>query len=260
MQILNGIQQSFGKQYPIHMDIFFIAPIVNTEISIKKNLLKKEYDLFLTIGPEAGRLIWSMETLQQRKKMFSAILAPQKVKYMEQATCGLSLQIPVDIQLSEITAALPGIKSIGLFFDPKHNLPFFEEAQAAGQRLGVVVRPLTVNSKADISRILKKNLHAIDCVWMIPDPTVISEKIIQYIIKQAIYQKKGVIGYNSYFIKSGAVLAFAFDYAEIGLQTADAVKAYLNNGKCTAALPFFHRRGNAGVAKTLGIRLIGASQ
>ena len=41
---------------------------------------------------------------------------------------------------------------------------------------------------------------------MIPDQTVISEKIVQYVIKQALYHKKGVIGYNSFFIRSGAVV------------------------------------------------------
>lgn len=255
MMVLKGVRQGLDRESTVHMDVFFLSSSKRFAPEITNKLIEKPYDFFLAVGPEAARLIWSMEALQHRKKLFSAILAPQKISHLNSAACGISLQIPVETQLAEISAALPETRSIGLLFDPAQNLLFFKAAQAAGLRNGIDVKSLAVNSKADIPRVLKRNLSSVDCIWMIPDPTVISEKIVQYIIKKSLYRKKGVIGYNTYFIKSGAVLAFVFDYTEIGLQTADAVKTYFTKGECTTITPLFHPRANTKIADTIGIKL-----
>jgi len=90
---------------------------------------------------------------------------------------------------------------------------------------------------------------------MIPDKTVISEKIIQYIIKQGIYNDKGVIGYNSFFIRSGAFFAFEFDYKELGIQTGEKIESYLKDGTCSAEAPLFNKIINYKIARKIGIRV-----
>lgn len=251
MQVLKGLEQGLLDE---ELEIFFLSPSENQD-RIKDNLLKNEYDLFVAIGPEAGILLWSMEGLDRQGKIFSAILDPIKDLKKESPGCGVSLQIPVSIQLGEIAASFPDIKRIGLLFDREHNQTFFENARTAGEDQGLTVIAMAVDSKKDIPRVLKENLKRIDCVWMIPDRTVISEKIVQYVIKEALFDKKGVIGYNSFFLRSGALFAFQFDYTEIGLQTADRVKAYFNQGTCLNMVPFFNRTVNFKMAHTLGMRV-----
>jgi len=89
----------------------------------------------------------------------------------------------------------------------------------------------------------------------VPDRTVISEKIVQYVIKEALYRKKGVVGYNSFFLKSGAVFAFEFDYTRIGLQTSELVTDYFNSSPCAPPVPFFNRGINIKVARTIGFQV-----
>jgi len=260
MQVLKGIQQGLDREKAFFMEVFSISPADKQRDDLRKKLLEKTHDLFLAIGPEAGELIWSMDELRHKGKLFSAILNPQNVDHMESFRCGVSLQIPVSTQLSEISTSLPDIKKIGLLFDPKYNLPFFEKTQASENHHGIKIIPLSISSKPEISRILKENLNNIDCVWMIPDPTVITEKIVQYVIKQALYQKKGVIGYNTYFIKSGAVFAFELDYYQIGIQTADKARAYFNGEGCRATAPSFQKIVNAKMARHLGMTMGGKQE
>lgn len=257
MQVLKGIEKGIDKNISHDMDIFFLSPKNNQQDKIKSTLLKKEYDLFLAIGPEASTLIWSMNTTDTQGKIFSAVLDPHQIISSRNPACGVSLKIPVNTQLKEINSALPGIKNIGLLFDQKYNHTFFKKAVLSSKDNGLTVIPLGVSSKKDIPRILKENLNRIDCVWMIPDQTVISEKIVQYVIKQSLYQKKGVIGYNSFFIRSGAVFAFKFDYSKIGNQTAGRVNAYFKEGQCTPVVPIFDKTINVKIARTLGMQARG---
>jgi putative ABC transport system substrate-binding protein len=250
MQVLKGLEQGLESA---SLAVFYLDPSENND-RVSAILIKDEFDLFVAIGPEAGKLIWSLEDLKDRGKIYSAILDPNATLEGRGGECGVSLKIPVPIQLAEISGALPGVKKLGLLFDRTHNLPFFESAKISGKVLGIDLIALTVDSKKDIPDILKKHLSSLDCIWMVPDRTVISEKIVQYVIKQALYRKKGVIGYNSFFLKSGALFAFEFDYVRIGIQTSEMVTDYLNGSAmpCAAPVPFFDRGLNAKVARTIG--------
>jgi len=250
VQVLTGLEQGLENE---DLEVFFLSSSENQD-RVAKNLLNNKYDLFVAIGPEAGELIWSMES-GHGEKVYSAILDPARVLKQESPGCGVSLQIPVDIQLREIAAVLPDVKKIGLLFDMKHNGEFFERARISAQDQGLVVIALDVDSKKEIPRILKENLSRIDCIWMVPDQTVISEKIVQYVIKEALFDKKGVIGYNSFFIRSGALFAFEFDYTKIGEQTADRVNAYFKENECLSVVPFFKKTINFKMAHTLGMRV-----
>lgn len=260
MQVLKGLEQGLEND---SLAVFYLVPSENND-RVSAALIKGEYDLYVAIGPEAGDLIWSLETEKGKGKIYSAILDPHMTLGKEQqeeqeeqyiSGCGVSLQIPVSIQLAEISGALPGVKRVGLLFDRAYNGTFFENARISGKMLGIDLIPLAVDSKKDIPDILKKHLDTLDCIWMVPDRTVISEKIVQYVVKQALYLKKGVIGYNSFFLKSGAVFAFEFDYTRIGFQTSELVNDYFNGRHCVNPVPFFNRGINIKVARTIGFRV-----
>ena len=258
MQVLTGLHQGLEGETAPGTDIYFLSDADTNAHQIRTKIKSTSPCLLLAIGPEAGRLIWSMDTSCPR--FFTAILDPHKLPRIAPAACGISLQIPIDTQLNVIAKNLPQTRAIGLLFDARYNEAFFQTARISGQRHGITLVPFKVNAKTDIPRVLKEKLPAIDCLWMIPDPTVISKKIVQYVIKTSLYRKKGVIGYNAFFIKSGAVLAFEFDYREIGLQTAQALMEFLQAPPCRNHPPRFHTSQNPGVAKKLNIQLKGGGQ
>ena len=106
-----------------------------------------------------------------------------------------------------------------------------------------------------ITQTLNRNLDRIDAVWMIPDPTVISEKLIQYVIKQSLYANTGVIGFNTYFTRAGALFSFEFDYQELGRQTGGLINDYLTGKDCRSLTPLFSSRINLHVARKLGLKM-----
>ena len=253
LDILDGINSEMTDNSN-KIELFFLSDSDNNK-KIYIQLLSKEYDLCVAIGPEAAELIWPVNKKLKTLKLYTAVLDPDTILKNNPEACGISLRIPVAIQTLEIARSFPEIKSIGLIFDADHNQWFYKKAAKAAINHGIKIIPLYVNSKTQIPKIIKDNWKRIDCIWMIPDRTIISEKIIQYIIKQGIYNGKGVIGYNSFFIKSGAFFAFEFNYKKLGIQTGKKIKSYLGNGICNPESPLFNKIVNHKMVFKIGIRI-----
>jgi ABC-type uncharacterized transport system substrate-binding protein len=73
-----------------------------------------------------------------------------------------------------------------------------------------------------------------DALLIIPDEQLGSTRIVEYIIKESLRKKIPVVGYNSWFAKNGAMLAFMVDYKAVGQQTTGLARALLA-GKAGAA-------------------------
>lgn len=217
-------------------------------------LREEKTDLVVAIGPEAASFVWSRFDKRDFPKIYSVILNPEKVIPNIDAAIGIPLNIPPEDQLRLIHQGLSSVTRIGVFFDPAHNSDFFAAASAATSEIDVELVPLSIDSKKDIPFLLEECWDTIDCIWLIPDRTVISESIAQFIIKQAVLNKIPVVGFNQFFYDSGAAMAFVFDYGDLGRQTAELVKYVLTNGgESVAWRPVFNAWLNKPVLNKMGI-------
>lgn len=238
------------------IEVFFLSNSdKNNNKKIQNKLLNEQYDLCVAVGPDAAEFVWALNEKSKHSKIYTAVLNPDNIIKNSFKACGISLRIPVKTQVQEIARSFPDIKRIGLMFDADHNEWFYKKASNAAKIYGMEIIPLYIDSKIQIPKKIKNNLEKVDCIWMIPDKTIISEKIIQYIIKQGIYNDKGVIGYNSFFIRSGAFFAFEFDYKELGIQTGKKIELYLKDGTCSAESPLFNKIINYKIVRKIGIRV-----
>ncbi len=211
--------------------------------------------LAAAVGPEAAAFVWETFPGPSVEKMYFLILNPEKVIPGISPAAGVSLNIPPPDQLRLIHKSLSPVSRVGLFYDPAHNTDFFTAAAAASLELDITLVPLAVGSKKDIPFLLEECWDSIDCVWLIPDRTVISESIAQYIIKQAVLKKVPVVGYNRFFYDSGAAAAFVFDYADLGRQAAGLAMDMLRGRARGKVSPMFHVWLNASVFQKTGIPL-----
>ncbi len=218
-------------------------------------LVKQAFTLFIAIGPEAVRTVSESAVTEGTPWLYSMVLNPPAVSAAARTVCGVPLDIPARKQLEMLALGLPGVKRLGLLFDPRYNTDFFGEAVLASESFNLKIIPLEVSSKKDIPAVLKTHWGNVDAIWMIPDQTVISESIVQYIIKEALFKEKPVIGYNRFFYESGAALAFVFDYTELGRQTGLMAVERLAGKACDKAIPVFRVWQNMRVINKLGIMI-----
>lgn len=221
--------------------------------ALLQSLTGEKFDLFVAVGPEAVRFAREEPALEKSAWLYSMILNPPRVSGQAGTACGVPLDIPSQRQIEMIAQGLTDISRLGLLYDPQYNSGFFTKAAAEASSYGLKIVPLKVSSKKDIPVVLKQNWENIDALWLIPDQTVISESIVQYVIKDALFKKIPVIGYNRFFYESGAALAFVFDYEELGRQTGRMAADMLTGKACEKETPVFHVWLNLRVVNKLGI-------
>ena len=257
LQVVDGITDVLAEAVP-QIDVFFLSSLNKTpDTQVNQDIVRQlqagNYDLVTAVGPEAADLVWVVDS--PFKKLYAAILDPQALPQLPSTACGISLRIPVGIQLERIAQNFGTLKKIGLLFDPLHNQWFYDQALVRAREYGIEIIGLPVQSKNQIAGVLKDHKSGLDAIWMIPDQTVISEKIIHYVIKQGIYNQMGVIGYNSFFTRSGAFFSFEFAYDLLGEQVGTAINAYLETGVCRQESPVFNVIVNQNIADKIGIQV-----
>ena len=228
MQAEAGLRAFLEEQGPCEVSTFILGDSGASDLAeLAENLQAGGFKALVSIGPEATDFIWSVSEFRG-VRVFTMVLSPGKVLGQPlESVSGVTLTIPIDIQLGSIQESIPSISTLGLLFNPRTNHEYFQRAQSASQGSNIEVVPLKVNSRQDVPGVLESSWGAIDGLWLIPDRTVISKSLVEYIIKEALYQKIPVIGYNRFFYQAGAAMAFVFDYGDIGQQTGRVALAKL---------------------------------
>jgi len=255
VEAADSIREVLGESIDAKIDVIKLDHFgEKARISLAERILQESgNDLFAAVGPEAAIYVWNSFTNESLLKVYSIILNPDSVSHLDSDACGISLNIPPQSQVAMIREGLPSVKQIGLFYDPENNSNFHQAADEAASQLGLNIIPLKVKSKKDIPLLLSQSWRKVDCIWLIPDRTVISESVAQYIIKEAILKKVPVVGYNQFFYESGAAMAFVFNYADLGRQTADLVIQLLGQHFCENPIPVFQVWINKAVILRLGM-------
>lgn len=241
LEALDGLRANLADSIDADVEVILLDRYDEKTRNDLVDRLSREItrDIIVAIGPEAASFVWKAFPDNIFSKIYSIILNPEKVIGTKVRNIGIPLNIPPENQLSMIAQGFPAVRRLGVFFDPKYNDNFYAGAAVAAFDLGIDLIPLSVDSKKDIPFLLQECWDSLDCIWLIPDRTVISESIAQYIIKQAVLKKVPVVGYNQFFYNSGAAMAFVFDYADIGRQTAGLITNVLQQKAPGRLVPVF---------------------
>lgn len=193
------------------------------------------YDVLVAVGPEA------LQYLQPRAGgiplAHAMVLNPRNVVTDPQwQPCGVGLSIPAEAQFVSLLRHLPSIKRLGVLFDPGNNQAWFKGAAVLAAGKGFELVPLQVSRQGGKLEMVG-DFARLDAILFIPDKSIISKAVIQYVIKQGVLTNTPVIGYNQFFHDSGAALSFLIDYQKVGQQVARQVERLLAGEKCEGESP-----------------------
>lgn len=255
MEAVEGLNDALNKAAGTKAEVFFLEKYRGRDLDgLSGKLSGGGFDIIAAIGPGAARLAWGLDLPDGPVVVYTMVLNPEKVPGHSVSACGITLNIPVKMQLEMISRGLPGTGRTGLLYDPGHNSGFYAEAVREAGALGLEIVPLAVSSKKEIPSVLKRHWEKVDTLWLVPDRTVISESIVQYVIKEALLRKVVVAGYNRFFYESGAALAFVFNYEDLGRQCAGEALRILSGGQCRQSAPAFHVWINERVINRIGMK------
>lgn len=197
------------------------------------------YDALVAVGPEALHYLGPL--VESRRLAYGMVLHPEAVlTRLPARPCGVSLDLPAEAQLAAILQHLPDLERLGVLFDPANNQAWFDSAATVAVAKGFTLVPLQVLRQEERLDLVG-DYARLDAILFIPDKTVISKAVIQFVIKQAVVKKIPVIGYNQFFHDAGAALNFMIDYQGVGEQVALQVERLLAGESCQGATVPRHR-------------------
>jgi len=251
---IEGFKRKFSsasfQEYSINEDI-------SQGESVVQDAINRGGGLILAVGPEATYLVGKYSI--SVPKIFTMVLNPEKLLDTKTLYHGVSINLPVSLQLEQIKSAFPGRKRIGILYTQELNQNTVDSISAKALDSGLLVVGLPIASQKEISKVLISPQFTIDVLWIIPDRTIGSEKILKYLIKDMLLKKIPVVGFNEWFSENGAILSFSLDYQDIGEQSAELAQKLLREGSSFTPVieePFKVRTiVNMKVAGKLGIAI-----
>ena len=194
---------------------------------------ERQYRMVVAVGPQASFLL--AEENFPAPKIFCMVLNPGRLIPKEKLYSGVTLNIPLSYQLQQIKKTFPGRTRIGVFYSQGENRGVVESLRKEAALQGLTMVGLPIVSASDILPTIASKNFSIGALLMIPDEQINSQKIVEYIIKEALRRKIPVVGYNSWFASNGAILSFIIDYRDVGIQAGTMALNLLKKGAATRA-------------------------
>ncbi len=231
----------FNSAFPTPFSVQYVDS--NPEL-VKHTIRHNRFILIVAIGPDAAELVYTHAQVSTPKAVLM-VLDPDELLNFHHRLCGVHLRISFRDQFAKIRQYMGKGRRVGVLYNQAENGRRIVTATEVATEFDIVCVPLLVNRREDVLKALSSAEKKIDTLLFIPDATVISETMVQYLIKRALLQGIAPVGYNHFFIEAGAVMAFTIDYEKVGIVGARISEQILSGDECTLAPPPFSVEWNS---------------
>jgi putative ABC transport system substrate-binding protein len=180
-------------------------------------------DLILAIGMDA---LLRVKRIKNIPIVYLMVLNPQSMLPGENIT-GVSMNIPQEKQLTALLKILPGLKNIGLIYDPDRTGQLVKNAQDAAGRSGIKLIANAIHRSKDVSSLIIDMQKKIDLFWMIPDLTVITPETVEFLLLFSLENQIPLLAFSDKYVELGALLSIGIDPVDIGKQAGEMAKKIL---------------------------------
>ena len=205
--------------------------------------------LIYCLGSRACQAVQQMAG--QRPVVASMLLTPESITVAAQAT-GVFLNYSPQTQLQWLKKLFPDIHRVGVIYNPAQNQALIDKATETARQLGMELVAAPVDTPKELPNALKNLLRNVDILWALPDRMVLAPQSAKEILLTSFRNRIPVIGASAPWVKSGALYALDWDYADIGAQNA-AMALQLIKGTPINKIPV---AGPRSVAYTLNLKTV----
>ncbi|MGQ9810906.1 MAG: ABC transporter substrate-binding protein [bacterium] len=192
---------------------------------LRQKINPGEIDLVLALGTEAAQMVKRANL--KVPALFSMVSEPAQVGLLNSSSngetpmTGVSLDIAPEEQFKALLEIVPGVKRIGVIYDPNESEQIVDLGTRAANRLGIGLVTYPVTSEGQVPEGLTFIRPRIDALWLVSDRTVLTTQALQHIYLFAFQTSLPLMGLSDHFVKMGALLAVSPDYEDVGEQSAE---------------------------------------
>lgn len=161
--------------------------------------------------------------------VFTAVTDPVSAKLVKSwkasggSVTGVSDMLPLEKHLGLITDAIPGIKTIGVPYNPGETnaVVLVEGFKKIAESKGIKVITASAPSTADVLMATRSLVGKVQAIYVTTDNTIVSA--FEAVVKVGIDAQIPVFAGDTDSVNRGAAAALGFDYYDIGRQTGKVV-------------------------------------
>lgn len=175
-------------------------------------------DLIVAIGILAAE--FARQKLTDFPVLYVMVPKPRSYGLTGQNIGGISLDIPIDRQLTVYRSMVNGLKGLGVIYDPEKSGDIVEEARNVATEQGLKLHTRSVTSRKDVPEALRALLREedIDALWMVPDETVVTPDSFKFLLLTSFEHDLPFLAASDIFVKVGALASLTPDYTDVGRQ------------------------------------------
>ena len=196
--------------------------------AVNRKLEKRPPSALVAVGPLALRV--AARAGRPEPIVFMMVATPEdSVPETSRRVCGVTLRLPVALQIAEIRRILPGAASLGVLYDPSNpsSVRELEEARTAVLEHGFTIEAVPMAAAGELGDALRTVLaRGVDALWLIADRTVTprgDRQAFKFIAETSTKAGVPVVSYAAKHAQAGALFSLGPDYADVGTQAGELV-------------------------------------
>lgn len=213
--------EGFKSRSKANITEYAITSELQKSKKVVKKIKSKQPDLILTVGPDALSL--AAKEINDIPIVYCMVMFPEKLEIAndKKEITGVTMAVPLKHQIRKLQDIKPGLKTLGIIYNPKNTKHLIEEAEQLTNSLGIKLIAKQVDSQKDVPNATRKLLDRIDVFLLLPDPTVITINFFEFLLIHSAKNKTPIMTYSKEFVQAGAHFALSPDYFMMGKQSAE---------------------------------------
>jgi len=180
-QVVDGIKAAMASSAKV------VEYDMQSDMAQGRKLAKKihasDATLLLAVGVKAA--LAAKQEIVGMPVIFCMVLDPARHALTAPNMTGIRMEIPVGRQLGMMRSVLPGMKRIGVLYDPAKTGALVEEARLLAKSMGLELVGKQVGTEKDVPAALRALLSQVEALWLVPDSTVLTEDTLKFVLDTA---------------------------------------------------------------------------
>ncbi|MBI5682158.1 MAG: hypothetical protein HZC45_03170 [Deltaproteobacteria bacterium] len=202
---------------------------------LKKERIERKYKVIVALGTEALK---DVKGLADRDTyiVYSFVANPFDIGPVPNST-GVTLFAQFEKSLKTMTAINPSVKRLGVVYNPASSTYMLQELKYSALKLGLQLNVQSAQTPSDAIKKIQGIEKNIDAFMLIPDATLYTSQVVDYILLSGFRNRVPVIGFTGWHIKKGALMSYTFDTTYLGRQIGRLVADVLVGKKTSFLYP-----------------------
>jgi len=248
-ETIHGFKEQISK--PINVK-FTELTMAQAKFPADKKIAQIKPDVIFAVGSQA--LKWASSQLPNTPTIATLVFNDSVIMQSDNVT-GVRMYYSLETQFRWLNKLFPKQKKIAVLFNPKENSVVVEKARKVSLQYGFKLVAIPVETPKELpyalAQLVKNN--KVDLQLAIPDATVMSTTAAKEVLLSSFRNKLPLIGLNDNWVRTGALYALSWDFADLGRQSALIAKKILHGLPVDTVLPEYPRK----VAYTINAKTAG---